>query len=1076
MSAATALLRKLESRTHDARMRRMVELGQEAGTNPQTAELLAALEKGGFYERLLALQSCYGSKDGSHALRALHDPSRTIQFRSLKLIALFARDAQVHKALEGSRAELRLPLLYLLRRRHRLAPIDAFLDGLTQRDTAALGPLLPFGSLAVVDRHFETARARGGQSFWRRLARFHPEEAVRRLKREMEASPEPDARLIWEANTALMILAKRFSDAGVEAARLLLRHGAAPPASLELLARHRPLEIADLILSGDVPSPIDFYSVAHRLDNGRLLALLDRGHVSLASLEWKWFRKLPWQRREIIYRHCDRLLRDTEGCVDVTFLRYLPRPHRVAEGRRHQALPALETRPQLRLPYAAFLPWEEARRIVEPFLNHPEAELRSAALQALIGVVRFERDRGGELLVLLRDRRHEQDPVRGNMLGGLAQLPPSLWKADYLPELGQILRDALSAADLSVATASQAQALVAALLPFHPDWSSEWLVTLVRERGQLHLTLLEQRLSDAEVRRIAPALASVLKAWQTREREVHLVVLGQYFGRRLRAFDDLMAIFRRMLRQTRTQWVAGAILQLIAQHQRAELETLVPELLRKDPSWITQAPVLQYLHRRRQDLLTPFLGQRAYRGRFSTGRTRYVLPVSKGFFRWTPAQQTEFGRTLTEITHVKDKMRDLPTILQAISPMARLPAVEPKRLVELAGDERPAVQEAALRALGKLDAGQGVPALLQALGDERSRIAIYALRKALLSMPADQALQLLKTAPLEKVTVAKEYVRLLGDMPSGEAFRELCRLNEQELHRDVRVALLRALWGHLEQEDAWTILNRAVESPDPALMTAVVRIPADRLSEQSQPRLVALMARVYGHSDASVRTQALQRCIDLPVADRHQVLVPCFLSSLQASSPDEREAAASALFVNCRSGDASRIAAGLREALPNRRALVAAVQALAAAVRLQRSRLLPIVRSVLDVLSSDRLTATLQARLAIPVLPWTELADLLERLAFNGELHADTLAAAVSTLQSWNQRADRLELQHLESRLASASDDRLRRFALAALIAQAELPGGWNDARLERLRDYRRDSSPLVAAAAQFTLPDEAAL
>lgn len=602
------------------------------------------------------------------------------------------------------------------------------------------------------------------------------------------------------------------------------------------------------------------------------------------------------------------------------------------------------------------------------------------------------------------------------------------------------------------------------------------MVTLVRERGQLHLGLLEQWLSDAEVRRIAPALAPVLKAWQTREREVHLVVLGQYFGRRLRAFDALMAIFRRVLRQTRTQWVAGAILQLVARHQREELKTLVPELLRKDPSWITQDPVLQYLHRRRQDLLTPFLGQRAYKGRFSTGRTRYVLPLSKGFFRWTPAQQTEFARTLTEITHAKDKMRDIPTILVAISALAGLPAEEPKRLVELAGDERPAVQEAALRALGKLDAGQGVPALLEALGDERSRIAIYALRKALLSMPAAQALQLLKAAPLTKVTVAKEYVRLLGDMPSEQAFRELRQLDAQELHRDVRVALLRALWGHLEYVDSWTILNRAVESPDPALMTAVIRIPADRLSDQSQRRLIALLARAISHADASVRTQALQRCIDLPVPDRQQVLLPCLLKSLQASSPDERQAAASALFVICRSDDASRIAAGLREALANRRALVAAVQALTAAARFHRTRLLPIVRGVLDVLAGDRLTAILRVKLAIPVLPWTELADLLERLASTGELHADALAAAASALQSWTQRADRLELQHLESRLAPAADDRLRRIALAALVAQAELPGGWSDARLERLRAYRRDSSPLVAAAAQFTLPDEVTL
>src|SRR5262249_18295626 len=154
---------------------------------------------------------------------------------------------------------------------------------------------------------------------------------------------------------------------------------------------------------------------------------------------------------------------------------------RELEGRRHLQLPALATRPVVRLAYAAFVTWEEARRAVDPFLNHPEAELRSAALQALTGAVRFERSRLGELLALLRGRRHEPDPVRSAMFRGLAELPPGIWKAEHLEDLGQVLRDALSAADLSYATASQAQGIIVALLPFHPDWSAGWLVTLVRE-------------------------------------------------------------------------------------------------------------------------------------------------------------------------------------------------------------------------------------------------------------------------------------------------------------------------------------------------------------------------------------------------------------------------------------------------------------------------------------------------------------------------------------------------------------------------------------------------------------------
>src|SRR5262249_47394525 len=157
-------------------------------------------------------------------------------------------------------------------------------------------------------------------------------------------------------------------------------------------------------------------------------------------------------------------------------------------------------------------------------------------------------------------------------------------------------------------------------------------------------------------------------------------------------------------------------------------------------------------------------------------------------------------------------------ILWAVSVLAELPAVEPRRLIALATKARPAVREAALRALARLDAGQGVPTLLEALDDERARTAIYALRPALLALTPEPALERLNAVPLRKVTVAKEVVRLLGELPSEEAFRRLQELDGRKLHRDVRLALLRALWGHLERADAWESLERAALAPDAALL------------------------------------------------------------------------------------------------------------------------------------------------------------------------------------------------------------------------------------------------------------------
>ncbi len=68
------------------------------------------------------------------------------------------------------------------------------------------------------------------------------------------------------------------------------------------------------------------------------------------------------------------------------------------------------------------------------------------------------------------------------------------------------------------------------------------------------------------------------------------------------------------------------------------------------------------------------------------------------------------------------------------------------------------------------------------------------------------------------------------------------------------------------------------------------------------------------------------------------------------------------------------------------------------------------------------------------------------------------------------ERRDVEEVAALEAALTADPDERLRRLALAALIAQAAPPRGWDEARRERLETFRQDPSPLVAAAAQFTL------
>jgi len=1062
------LLSELELLNHSARIRRMVEFGYLAVGDVSIAALLADLEQGDFYRRWLALQSCFGSRDGAHALRALGDSSRTIRALAMKLIVLIGDDAQAQEALDALPLNQSLLFLRRLFQHRRQEPIDAYLTALAERSGERLALLLPFGSPALVERHLEQALPSGGQADWRRLARLHPAIAGAALLRRAGEAERLDQRLVWLANAILPTLADAQPNLALAVVRLLMRHVSLGHLDLQQLALRRPNEVAALVLGAADQARIHFEPLAFRLDDQYLQALVERGVLGKPG---DWFKRLSPAQRLAAYTVAQRGWRDTDGCLPYDVVAALPGNLREQEGRRHLALPALATRPAQRLPYVAFLPWEEALAILDPFIRHPDPDLRCAAVSALVSLGRLQRERLPDLLALLHARRNEQDPVRLAMLTGLSWLPPSRWRAEYLNDLGQVIRDALDAADLSSATASAIARLIIALLPFHPNWSATWLATLVQERGRFTFSTLEERLSDEDVRRVAPALLPVFLSWETREREAFLVTAAESFGRRLSVFDALIEILERVLRQTRTPWIASRVLYSVAKHRHEQLATLIPALIREDSSWVTQDVVYTYLHRHRQDLITPFLGQKAYRGRFSTGKTRFVLPLLNGFQRWTPTQQGIFAETLTQVT--RDEKRDSPALGTVIIQLAALPAVPPTRLIELAQVDNPksAIRDLALRALASLDADQGIPALLEAMEDERARIAIYALRQSLLEMPASRALELLRAVPLAKVTVAKEVVRLLGELPGKAGYADLLVMDGRELHRDVRVALLRAFWEHLEQPETWPILERAAHSPDPAIAAGVVRIPADRLSPEAQRQLAGLIATLLGHADPKVRLDTLQRIAQLSLTDAEQMLLSPLLAAMESLLPDERTAAASAVFTTYTGRDALLVGKAIERIIPHRRALDDVIQGLQTAILQNRGHLLPTAREVLKALAADPLTAALRAKLAVFALPWDELAEQLTSMVASGELHSEALMIAVQALQHAASRPDAAGLSSLETALGGDTDERLRRLALASLVALAQPPRGWNDERQARLRAYCADQSALVAGAAQFTFP-----
>lgn len=236
-----------------------------------------------------------------------------------------------------------------------------------------------------------------------------------------------------------------------------------------------------------------------------------------------------------------------------------------------------------------------------------------------------------------------------------------------------------------------------------------------------------------------------------------------------------------------------------------------------------------------------------------------MLAFASGFHNWIDSQQELFATSLAELAQPPERSKDTQVtgdVMFAVRRRAELPALDADRLVALARDARPAVQETAVRALGRLDARQGIPELLEALGDARSRFAVYALRAALSDQSSQNVLRVMRGIPLEKVTVAKEAVRLAGEFGGTASLEWFAELDSRELHRDVRGALLRALWDHLERPEAWKILDSSVASPESGVVIGLARIPVDRASAEARDRVSSLLGRLLDHPEIECQSRS----------------------------------------------------------------------------------------------------------------------------------------------------------------------------------------------------------------------------
>ncbi|GCE06980.1 hypothetical protein [Dictyobacter aurantiacus] len=1092
------LLQEVEALTFAQRSRRMVDFGRLSLTDARMAQTLAEMAVGPFYERFLALQACYGSRDGALVFASLSDPSSCMRRLAVKLVPLTCDQEQQRQALRIVPRELRSSLIRFLRHYDLQEPIDLFLHYLAEQADRSLGSLLPFGSPDVVARYLPRVSPRFSRDQWRRLARWQPELALDVLQRRLEDLGEQEELFIAHLNATIPILVRVHPDGLLALLRSSRLTDLLSRLKLEELWRRRPNELFDLLYAAHIDINLDEYIINRHITMDRLHLLARHNSKDYRIIESLGLLP-PEQRVEIFEAHLRHVT--DRGMPPFEALALLPRQQREQEARHLWSRTDLDLRQwEERRQYAQLLPWPEARAKLDYDLHHADVQRRDCALGILARAVAYQREHLDDLLDLFLKHRNEPDPVRLSMCDGLNALPPGAWREAHLPALAAFVRASLDAIDLSMHTLEKLARLLFRLVPWHLQWASEQIAALLGERGAFPLSAsvydepaLESLLTARHIRGLVPILLPVLTDWLRQDKREALAACAASLGCQLRHFPELGQLLAQLVASSQTTTEAQRIMKLLIRWQPALSHTLIPELVARDPSWIMVSAVEEYLQRFRQDLLSPFLVRTTIQGRFASEEAHF-LPSMKSGLVLTQSQQERYAERLEGEIASSFEHR---LLRNAYSQLALLPAIAPERLLSLAQNTRNYNRQiGAINALATTD-NTLMAATIFALLREQSekdesvymlRVTLRALRRALRRLPEEAAFELLSSYTFPQLTMRKEITLLIGRLSLDAAYQYLLDLQTREgQHPDLRAVGIRALWNHLDRPLTWEILQRAASTASNNMAFKIGHIPPEQLTSQELQQLLRLLHTTLQHAGQEARLDLLQNIGELSLRDTQRILTPLLLSMMLSESVAEAEAAITAFMAVCTDRDIPQLQETIRVLGRDRRRLLMLLPrfSLWSSVKYRRYRNLSksklqgrrqLALALISVLGEFPATSQVRLRNVFTLLSIADVIELIKQLVETDQLHPEALMEACNQLNVVYHPRPLAEedLRAVQDALAAHPDERLRRVALAALCAQAHethYSSEWTPELTERLRVYQSDPSPLVAEAALNIFP-----
>lgn len=814
----------------------------------------------------------------------------------------------------------------------------------------------------------------------------------------------------------------------------------------------------------------------------------------------RYFAEFPIDLRDIVYSTALNRLKEEQPSF---FLHLSSFTARQAEGKKifDDATSSLVTR----LSGLSVFPFSvTCDSWGRDYLNHSEVEVRIAVMKSLITSANYYPETLSQCLAFCVRHQNERDTFQRAMFDELASLKISIWKDDHLSSIGVLIKSLVASKDLSWSTAEKAARLLLNVAWNYPDFSA------------VQLPILMRRDPSAAPKRVWIPLESALKVWnsifpileervKTEEQcylsDLHLDIFAKPIMKTL--FDSLEGFIIHCL-QCKNVIINSKKDPLHGNWASPKMLSMLPMLLKTCPKSAQYTGI--------GDSVTYFMGGKSLvellkpiaddvtenkKNELSNCSEKkfkkYIrFPSSTRFYCWTSHQQKTYASTIFQIIQTKPPPKEAWHLFQILSHLSSL-SLEEDGIKEMTSSNFvPAYYHSlTMDLLGHMTDLASLNELCEAITengpDSRAKDAIYPLSMRLRLLPFSSAFPHLSLALQSNgIRIEREVIRLIGSFgcdPAFAALRNYEKGKENNLHRDVHVALLESYFNFLWKHEVWEVYDAIVARnhsiQDIPLISPVIRIPEEFITMRWQrERFNDFLLRLLSHSDRTVVLSVLNRLSCSQKQDDPR-WYPVIFQLIENSQKDQGLFGAACRAILALRLDANSLAESI-SVLSSDEALKSFIMYLSSSSTnedsLNEAKELRVAYLLAKKLLDSGTRLCLAARCFMMCSPRTWVA-LLQKMNDSDQLHSGVQFLVLNIIAKRNFSRSKKFVNELldieESVLRNHKEPFFRRLGLAcfSLLAVQKM---YKSNLADVLKVYRADETPWVREDALSTsLPDD---